>query len=409
MKRLMGILLLIGIIGGAAAGCGKEGGGSAETPSSARITEESVGSEITDASGISESPEMPESSILPEVPEPSAPAVGETLYHFAPDRIQKIEVRTGDGMRNILQRGDRTEDAMLEVIESLNQFVYVETEVVEEDRVGWYVQLNLVDDDGTEQDVMVSIGAAFDIGVSGGDAGDIVYISDDPDYFGSAWHDLVLTPAYTDIEMWAEPYILALFRRGRMEGFREGISDNEFHPEEGLSRISFLALLEETTSTWRSNNWIDPDAVEGDDHYEDFPKESWLYRTALLLAKEGILPKTPGEPENFYPDEGMTREDAAGILTRYLNHYHPEIETQRVTEEPSFTFPEDAPEDFQREYRRLYEMGIVGNEGKTVIEAQGDLTRGEGAEIFANLEELLLAYWEQRVSEEASQEESIVS
>ena len=125
---------------------------------------------------------------------------GKELYHFDPDRIQKIEVRTGEGMRNTLQRGDRTEDAMLEVIESLNQFEYVETEVMETDRDGWYVQLNLVDDDGTEQDVMVSIGAAFDIGVSGGHVGDIKYISLDPDYFGDEWYDLLFTDAPVEMD-----------------------------------------------------------------------------------------------------------------------------------------------------------------------------------------------------------------
>lgn len=112
-------------------------------------------------------------------------------------------------------------------------------------------------------------------------------------------------PAFSDIVgHWAEDIIKTLVDMGMIHGFEDGT----FRPDDNVTRAEFAKLLVEMLKL--------PD--EQGDAFADVSAGEWYYGCVYAASNVGIV---RGFDSEFYPNNQITREDAAVMMFRAVDGY----------------------------------------------------------------------------------------
>lgn len=153
-------------------------------------------------------------------------------------------------------------------------------------------------------------------------------------------------------------------------GIMKGVSDNEFAPDEALTRAMFVTLL------YRLEK--EPEATGAS--FTDVSDKDWFSK-AVLWAYENKIVSGVSDTE-FAPDGALSRQDAATILYRYAKFKGFDVSVGEDTNILSY-------EDFEKigEYAVLAlsftaGSGIMKGRTEKTINPDGTATRAEAAAIF---------------------------
>lgn len=291
------------------------------------------------------------------------------LFHINPDTIDKIEIRIGP-TEHILST-DENAELIRQIIQSLNDFEYTETEQVG-DFYGTYVRLVLTSKDGTEQSITIDPNGAYPPNSSN----DVKYISADPDYFRKDWLYSIFPYSFTDINIGTYPPIKTLYDNSLMLG----TSETTFSPESIMTRGMFVTVL------GRMADINEEDYRKG--VFEDVPEAAYFSPYASWAYQNGIIKGTSAN--TFSPNAPVTREQAAVILARFAEAQNLTFLKSNIIYRPDFAeiqdFLEDVQntsEEFQEKYPALYAAHIIrGKDGRNMFEPADTLTRREAADIL---------------------------
>ncbi len=130
-----------------------------------------------------------------------------------------------------------------------------------------------------------------------------------------------IDPWYTDVQgHWASDCIYVLWSEGVTDGqiiSRDGSLEARFHPDLECSRAEFTVLMAKTFSLTplRPDKPTYPDVPESYEFLSGKLPWEWIE----CASSAGMTSTHPGH--NFYPDQGITRQDAVDLLVRSLGLY----------------------------------------------------------------------------------------
>ena len=156
------------------------------------------------------------------------------------------------------------------------------------------------------------------------------------------------------------------------EGLFQGVTVNTFEPNGQMTRGMLVTVL------WRMEN--KPVAI-ATGRFEDVPTNSWYATAVEWAAKNGIV---NGMSETtFAPDQAITREQLATMITRYTNYKG--IALSEVQE--AQTFADDAQiSDWAKDsVATMQKAGIIAGRGNGIFDPKGTATRAECAKILVML------------------------
>ena len=174
----------------------------------------------------------------------------------------------------------------------------------------------------------------------------------------SCFSDVKKTDWYFDSVCYAEQNRLFL-----------GVSDTEFAPNELLTRAMFITILYRADGRPQTNNMLKFDDVAEDAYYAD----------AVCWASEnGII--TGVSETKFAPDQNMTREEIAAVMSRYGDY-----KGIHTTSQGDLTVFADAGavSDWAREsVAWAVGYGLLSGKENNLLDPKGDTTRAEAAAIL---------------------------
>lgn len=147
-------------------------------------------------------------------------------------------------------------------------------------------------------------------------------------------------------------------------GIVKGVSEKTFEPYKTVTRAEFAKMIVETMWTEEARNFIVSD--EQFDKFSDIEKEAWYYDYVVIAASASLL--NGYEDGTFRPNNNVTYEEAAKIITKALGHTY---------------LLENDPKGWATEYmNKLYELGITDDTAD--FSAKEPATRGNIAIMLWN-------------------------
>lgn len=180
--------------------------------------------------------------------------------------------------------------------------------------------------------------------------------------------DLITSSGFQDVpdDYWGKEAIAYLSGKGIVSG-----RDKErFCPEETITRAEFTKIMMGALKF----------SLEGVScSFEDVKAEDWHYRYVAAGAENGIIKGT--DENKFYPDDSITRQDAALLLKRALEQKGIQIDKEKTA-----TFTDEGEiSDYAREAVGLLAGNhlIKGFDDNT-FRPFASLTRAEAAQLIYN-------------------------
>ncbi|MDR3242916.1 MAG: S-layer homology domain-containing protein [Clostridiales Family XIII bacterium] len=191
---------------------------------------------------------------------------------------------------------------------------------------------------------------------------------------------IVTTPAgmlFTDIEdHWAKDAILYVVGLGLLKG----VSETQFAPDALVDRASFITTLGRYAKV--SDGAASPGAFKDADY-------NAYYASHLVWAVENGIVNSVGV--EFYPNESITREQAAVIIVRYMRSLGMDMNVSGATGFSDLTWESDWSRE---EILLVQKYGVMKgqlNNGTLRFNPLAPISRGELAQIWANLYGILNA------------------
>ncbi|MBO5452455.1 MAG: S-layer homology domain-containing protein [Clostridia bacterium] len=159
---------------------------------------------------------------------------------------------------------------------------------------------------------------------------------------------------------WAEEYISSMVK----EGFLKGVSETGYEPDRGVSRAEFITMMMRSAKATET---------EFEQIYSDVKSDSWYAQAVMWAYKSGIISKA----ENFRPDDEITREEAAKILS-FVN---------KEAEFESFEYSDiSLISDWAVEYvNKAYKMGLMKGDDDGAFRPKASITRAEAAVVLCRI------------------------
>lgn len=180
---------------------------------------------------------------------------------------------------------------------------------------------------------------------------------------------------YKDIEgHWSKENIEKLSSSGLVK-FKE----DEFLPDRNITRGEFVSLV---------NGIMEFEQVGEKNYFKDIDRESPHMDDINILASLGLVKGRAGD--RFYPDEEISREEAAVILGRIL-----EMKGYRDKNYKDLDYLKDKSSlsSWSRDYMTvLFNNHILLGDSAGMIRPKDSLTRGEAATMAVRFFELILFY-----------------
>lgn len=148
-----------------------------------------------------------------------------------------------------------------------------------------------------------------------------------------------------------------------------GVSDTEFAPNELLTRAMFITILYRADGRPQTNNALKFDDVAEDAYYAD----------AVCWASEnGII--TGASERKFAPDQTITREEMAVIISRYADCKG--IHTASQGDLSAFADGGDVSGWARESVAWAVGSGMLSGKDNNLLDPRGDTTRAEAAVIL---------------------------
>ena len=153
----------------------------------------------------------------------------------------------------------------------------------------------------------------------------------------------------------------------------KGVSDNEFEPNEKLSRAMIVTIL------YRMEN--EPSASFN--KFGDVNADEW-YGAAVAWASENGIVNGVSENE-FAPNDNLTREQMAAIIYRYIKFKGKDVSVGENTNILSYTDAENISEYAVEAICYAVGSGLMKGDSETTLNPSGTATRAETATIIMRL------------------------
>lgn len=179
---------------------------------------------------------------------------------------------------------------------------------------------------------------------------------------------------FADIEShWAKDDIYALVEKGIIAG----VTDTEFRPEDEVTRAQFAKLLVNAL-----NIKFDKGAALS---FKDVPAGAWYHDVVAAAVKAGLV--KGGDDGIFAPDENITREEMAVIISQALKMKSAAAITDFETEQiiNKFTDKEDISALARQGIALAVRSGILSGADRNTFAPHRSVTRAEAASVILRL------------------------
>lgn len=200
---------------------------------------------------------------------------------------------------------------------------------------------------------------------------------------------VAFTPAnaaeYKDVpaDYWANTEITAVVNDGVLS-----LTNNEFHPEQEVSRSDFNSALLRTLGHRMST-------LSDDNPFSDITSSRSDYGDILLSSKLGLI--YGYNDGTFKPDRIMTKAEAASVISHITKDYKGSLKSLYA-----FTDRHDIPAWATRQYAKTIDLGVYVNyPNEKELLPNKNLNRAEAAVLLYKLKQRLDAVKEQYVSKES--------
>lgn len=179
------------------------------------------------------------------------------------------------------------------------------------------------------------------------------------------------TNPFTDVKSddWFSGAIEFVHKKNLMKG----VSDNEFAPNENLSRAMIVTIL------YRMEN--EPSASFN--KFGDVNADEW-YGAAVAWASENGIVNGVSENE-FAPNDNLTREQMAAIIYRYIKFKGKDVSVGENTNILSYTDAESVSEYAVEAICYAVGSGLMKGDSETTLNPSGTATRAGTATIIMRL------------------------
>jgi len=132
-------------------------------------------------------------------------------------------------------------------------------------------------------------------------------------------------------------------------------------------------------------NCLGQESTEYSNAFNDVTKDDWYSNIVQTISELGII---IGENRQFYPNFGVTREEAATIIMRVYK-YVTNIEYQANTNSDIFSDYYEFSEWAVNPIYSCYELNILRGETTNFFSPKRYLTKAEAAVIIVRLQNIL--------------------
>lgn len=180
-----------------------------------------------------------------------------------------------------------------------------------------------------------------------------------------------LSATFTDVKSddWFSSAIEFVHKKNLMKG----VSDNEFAPNEKLSRAMIVTIL------YRMEN--EPSASFN--KFGDVNADEW-YGAAVAWASENGIVNGVSENE-FAPNDNLTREQMAAIIYRYIMFKGGDTSVGENADINSYADAENISDYAVEAIRYAVASGLMKGDSETTLNPSGTATRAETATIIMRL------------------------
>ncbi len=179
--------------------------------------------------------------------------------------------------------------------------------------------------------------------------------------------ETIIPASFSDTKgHWAEEYISTLSGMGVIKGK----SENNFAPEDDITRAEFVTLLHR----------LSQDNTDFEQTFEDVADDEWYSEAVSWAYKNKITAGT--EEKKFSPDEKITREQAVVFISRFLEYKGVDIAMEQTGEFAD----SDKVSDWARvAVGIIKELGIVSGKENNMFAPLDNATRAEICKILVNM------------------------
>lgn len=181
---------------------------------------------------------------------------------------------------------------------------------------------------------------------------------------------------FTDVlsGQWFYEDVLYVYEKNIMNG----ISDTMFGPDESMTRGQFVAVLGRTADVTDSSQ-----KAPATTKFDDVNANEYYAAHVAWAVEKGIINGI--SEREFAPDDEVTREQIAAMMTRYANAMEISLPAADET-----VFADDAEiADYAKEaVYRMKSAGILQGEGNNIFHPRGNASRGAAAKMIHLLLEM---------------------
>jgi hypothetical protein len=194
------------------------------------------------------------------------------------------------------------------------------------------------------------------------------------EYIGMAY-----TPKFTDVsdkKLWYYDYVTTAASKKLVRGVNT--EETIFDPEKQVTKAEFVTMMVRALRL--------PEAAKDTAAYADLTAAHWAYND-VMAAKSAELLILLGK-ENFNPDQAMTREEMAYVLSRAAIYCKIKEVKGDLT---VFTDAANIHIDLKRHVENAVGLKLMNGMTAATFEAKGNMTRAQAATVlirFCQLEDL---------------------
>jgi hypothetical protein len=164
---------------------------------------------------------------------------------------------------------------------------------------------------------------------------------------------------------WATEFIYALSSRGLVSGVGEGY----YEPQRNITRGEMVTMIVKIFGLYDASAQAD---------FADVGTDAWYYSYIGSAQKAGIAKGV--DDKNFAPDQLVSRQDMAVMITRALETI--QIQLPKNTAPEAFTDAAEIAEYAASSVNSLCEAGIIKGAGDGQFHPRNDATRAEVSKIL---------------------------
>ncbi len=181
---------------------------------------------------------------------------------------------------------------------------------------------------------------------------------------------------FTDVkpDVWYTSYI----EQAAAKGLVIGVGNDQYQPSRVVTRAEFVQMIVNALQLPEPDTKVKA--------YLDVSKGSFYYDTIAKAKSAGLLnliaSSTTG---NFYPNQPITREEMAGILSGAVQYENIMMTDQYIQLDSKFTDYNMLDEAYQNSVQTVYKLNIMKGTSASSFDPTGLTTRAQAAVVLMNM------------------------